>query len=157
MRRLGSVLPIAGALILLATSAFAQDAPRRARVARVAVTPSASTEAKAELAVPRVPTVEEISAKIADPTLRRAAHQARGALVRLAESDASDAATLDRLYRELEQAFLTLHETAQQTTGYETGTFKCKGDMSECQDDCKSQGKKLCGCFATFLACLILP
>jgi hypothetical protein len=32
MRRLSSALLIAGALLLLTTSAFAQDAPRRARV-----------------------------------------------------------------------------------------------------------------------------
>jgi hypothetical protein len=114
-----------------------------------AAAPTSAAEAQQELA--RFSTAN--LGRIKDEKVRAAVQRALTALQAIANNrDQRKEAALIQAY---ETSLANVKKEADQSAAYQTNTFKCNQDRLECKKQCQGSGKKLCGCGAAFLGCLV--
>jgi hypothetical protein len=110
----------------------------------------------ANSALARMSSAREIEAEfLEDEEILRTVRQGVSLLRSIAAGQDLNDMQLAALYTGLIQTGEVLYLQMEPLAKHGTKTFNCRKDMKECQEECKQSGKKLCGCAATFLVCLI--
>ncbi len=128
--------------------------PAKVQISQACRAPRHDPNVEAKIELSHYPSSRELK-KIKARRIRSAAGKQRTALERLSKVDKKETCLVQNLWSDFNRAEQELIKAAEQSTKYDTKAFKCRKDKNECKEtECESKAC-CCGCFGTFLLCLI--